>query len=68
MATRPLQLIVGEKVILRKAHPCGSSEWMVTRTGADIGLKCIGCGRRLMLDRETLVKRIAPGIATKDTL
>lgn len=42
---------VGDVVVLRKVHPCGSEMWEVTRIGADIGLKCAGCGRRLMLPR-----------------
>lgn len=41
---------------MRKKHPCGSFEWTVTRVGADIGLRCDGCGRRMMLSRD-LFKR-----------
>jgi hypothetical protein len=43
---------------LRKQHPCGSYEWTVTRLGADIGLECRGCGRRVMLTRRELSKRL----------
>lgn len=43
---------------LRKQHPCGSYEWTVTRLGADIGLECKGCGRRIMLTRRELAKRL----------
>ncbi len=43
-----IAVMVGDVVTLRKAHPCGANEWLVTRIGADIGLKCAGCGRRLM--------------------
>ena len=39
---------------LRKPHPCGSYEWIVTRLGADIGLECKGCGRRVLLTRREL--------------
>ena len=49
---------VGDIVTLRKAHPCGSSDWTVRRTGADIGLTCIGCGRRVMLDRSLVQRRM----------
>ncbi len=42
---------VGEVVRLRKVHPCGSDRWLVTRTGMDFVLKCMGCGRRVMLTR-----------------
>jgi hypothetical protein len=43
---------------LRKPHPCGSYEWTVVRLGADIGLECKGCGRRVMLTRRELSRRI----------
>jgi hypothetical protein len=43
---------VGDIVRMRKAHPCGSFEWVVSRVGADIGLKCTRCGRKVMLTRE----------------
>jgi hypothetical protein len=50
-------LQLNDTVRMRKAHPCGSEEWKVTRLGADIGLECIGCGRRVMLTRRELVRR-----------
>jgi len=43
---------------LRKAHPCGSYEWRVVRIGADIGIKCQVCGRRILLDRSSFNKRV----------
>ena len=51
------QILVGDVVTMRKAHPCGSSEWTVIRTGADIKIRCSGCGRIVMLDRETFLRR-----------
>lgn len=53
-----ISLKSGDRVVLRKPHPCGGREWTVTRTGADIGLQCAACGRRVMLDREELERRI----------
>ncbi len=52
------QVDVGDLVTLRKPHPCGSYEWVVTRIGTDIGLKCVGCGRRVMLPRGVFNKRV----------
>jgi len=49
---------MGDVVRLRKPHPCGGFEWEVTRLGADIGLRCLECGRRLMLPRSTLERRL----------
>ena len=51
-------LHLNDHLRLRKQHPCGSYEWIVTRLGADIGLECKGCGRRVMLTRRELVKRL----------
>jgi hypothetical protein len=54
----PMDLRLGDVVRLRKRHPCGSFEWEITRLGADIGLRCQGCGRRVMLARSKVEKRI----------
>jgi hypothetical protein len=48
----------GDRVTLRKPHPCGGSEWTVMRVGADIGLQCATCGRRVMLEREEFERRV----------
>jgi len=52
------ELHVDDRVRLRKPHPCGSYEWTVYRVGADIGLQCLGCGRRVMLTRRELARRL----------
>jgi len=54
----PLQLAIGDVVRLRKPHPCGGSEWKVTRIGADIRLQCLTCGRRILLPRSKVEKQI----------
>lgn len=51
-------LQLGDMLRLRKVHPCGSYEWKVVRLGADIGLECQGCGRRVMLPRRQLAHRV----------
>ena len=51
-------LQLNDRLRLRKQHPCGSYEWTVTRLGADIGLECLGCGRRVLLTRRELAKRL----------
>ena len=58
---------VGDVVRLRKPHPCGSTQWQVVRIGADIGLKCLTCGRRVLLDRATFNKRLAAIVQKKET-
>jgi hypothetical protein len=54
-----LPLFVGDVVRLRKTHPCGGREWRVARIGADIGLVCTTCGRRVLRDRRGVERSIA---------
>jgi hypothetical protein len=60
MTTRrgPLDIRVGDRVRLRKPHPCGGYTWDVTRIGADIGIRCTTCGRRVMLPRTKLERQV----------
>ncbi len=52
------QYELGWVVRLRKQHPCGGTDWEVVRLGADIGLRCLTCERRLLMPRSTLDKRL----------
>jgi hypothetical protein len=49
---------LGDVVRLRKKHPCGSFEWQVVRLGADIGIRCRLCGRRVLLERRVFERRV----------
>lgn len=49
---------VGSIVTMKKAHPCGTNEWEITRVGADIKIKCIKCGRSIMLPRIEFNKKL----------
>ena len=51
-------LNVGDRVKMRKAHPCGNDIWKITYVGADIMMVCEKCGRKVMLDRPTFDKRM----------
>lgn len=53
-----MEIRMGDVVRLRKAHPCGGWEWEVCRLGADIGIRCRTCGRRVLLDRSVFEKRV----------
>lgn len=67
MSGRPvLELFLGDVVRLRRAHPCGSSEWLVDRLGADIGLRCRGCGRHVLLERRLLERRLTDFVSRGD--
>jgi len=52
---------------LRKPHPCGGYEWKVVRLGADIGLECLSCGRRVLLPRRQLARRVKSIYPRPDT-
>lgn len=59
------QFTVGETVRMRKAHPCGADTWTVTRVGGDVGLRCVGCGRRIFLARRELARRLHPRLSAE---
>ena len=61
-----LTLLLGDVVRLRRAHPCGGSTWLVDRLGADIGLRCQGCGRHVLLERPTLERRLVEFVSRGD--
>jgi len=52
------ELKLDDVVRLRKPHPCGGYEWKVVRMGADIGLECLTCKRRVILARRDLARRL----------
>lgn len=53
-----LKLYLGDVVQTRKAHPCGSDRWTIERLGADVGIRCQGCGRYVLMERAKLERRI----------
>ncbi len=62
----PLDIHLGDVLELRKPHPCGSRRWQVFRLGADIGLCCLGCQRRVLLERRTLERRLKTKVSTPE--
>jgi len=53
-----MEIKLGDVVRLKKKHPCGSYEWQVVRLGADIGIRCLQCQRRVLLPRSTFERRV----------
>ena len=49
---------LGSIVVMKKEHPCGTNEWEIVRLGADIKIKCVKCGRFVMLPRIDFNKKI----------
>jgi hypothetical protein len=60
------ELQVDDVVRLRKPHPCGGYEWKVVRLGADIGLECLRCQRRVLLPRRELARRLKTHLPKTD--
>lgn len=57
---------IGDIVRMKKAHPCGSYEWEIIRTGMDFGIKCRGCGRFVMLPRTKFDKGVKTILESKN--
>ena len=63
MQQQPMRFELGDRLRMRKQHPCGNSDWEVVRLGADIGLRCEKCGRRVLLPRSAVergIKQVLP--------
>ena len=58
------EVAVGDVWSMRRRHPCGGWEWRVYRIGADIGLACLECGRRVMLERRRFEQRAKARVST----
>ncbi|MGC8785098.1 MAG: DUF951 domain-containing protein [Armatimonadota bacterium] len=56
MGILPVQ--VGDYVMLRKPHACGENRWQVVRLGADVGLVCARCQRRILMPRDEFDRRL----------
>lgn len=52
------QFTLGRIVETKKQHPCGGSRWEIVRTGADFKIRCLTCGRVVMLTPDELRKRV----------
>lgn len=53
-----MDIRVGDKLRMKKPHPCGSKDWLVLRIGADFRLRCLGCGHEVMVERFKIEKNI----------
>ena len=49
---------LGSIVIMKKEHPCKTNKFEIVRIGADIKIKCINCGRIVMMTRIKKKKKI----------
>jgi len=58
--------LLGDVVRLTRPHPCGGDTWQIDRLGADLGLRCLGCGRHVLLARATVERRLADFVTHGD--
>jgi hypothetical protein len=58
MPTPPIEINIGDLVQMRKQHPCGGDTWRVVRVGAEIGIRCATCDRKVLLPRSTFERRV----------
>ena len=49
---------LNDTVIMKKPHACGTNEWIITRMGVDVKIKCIKCNREIMMDRLEFKKKL----------
>ena len=63
-----LDLALDDIVTMKKKHPCGGFDWRVTRLGADIGLVCTSCDRKILIPRAKLESRVKKLAKASDKL
>ncbi len=49
---------LNDYVIMKKPHACGTNNWQIIRNGVDIKIKCLNCGREVMLDRLEFIRKV----------
>ncbi len=62
-----MELRAGDRVEMKKPHPCGGREWLVIRAGMDVKLRCLGCGREVELMRAKAEKGIKQVLGREET-
>ncbi len=61
-----MDIKVGDRVLLKKNHPCGNAVFEVNRVGLDFKLKCVQCQRELMIPRVKILKSIKKVISEEE--
>ena len=62
---------LNDVVIMKKPHPCGTNEWRIIRMGADIRIKCLNCGRSVLMQRmefERKLKKVIESISNEENM
>lgn len=62
---------LNDVVIMKKPHPCGTNEWRIIRMGADIRIKCLNCGRSVLMQRmefERKLKKVIESTSNEENM
>lgn len=62
----PIEFWLGDVLRLRRPHPCGGTDWLVDRLGADLGLRCLRCGRHVLVERRRVERRLVAFVTRGD--
>ncbi len=57
---------IDDLVIMKKPHACQTNKWQITRSGVDIKIKCVNCGREIMMDRLEFERKLKKVIGDQD--
>ncbi len=60
-----MDIQVGDRVQMKKSHPCGCNTFTVTRIGMDFKIRCDQCGREIMMPRHKCEKGIKKMVSEK---
>jgi hypothetical protein len=63
-----MSYMIGDVVKMKKKHPCGTEDWEVWRIGMDFGIKCCGCGRKVMIPRSRFEKSVKKLVSRSETV
>ncbi len=58
----------GDRVQMKKQHPCGGNVFLIVRVGSEVRIKCEACGRDMTLDRVKLEKSIRRNLTETEAL
>ena len=58
MENKNLDYTIGTRGVMKQQHPGGGNEWEITRLGADIKIKCLNCGRTILIPRIDFNKKV----------
>jgi hypothetical protein len=64
----PIKIVLGDQVQMRKPHACGGDVWEVVRTGMDVRIRCLKCGRKVLLPRAEFERQIRQFVKSQTSL